>query len=96
MKKAAAAALNARLASKHETQTRISSAETTTMKTIYTQFVDYLLRTYATKEKIADKEKKITTYTQTPDKTPSQYTEEPMAKTLCFGDIHNKNDLDNI
>lgn len=54
VRKQAAVALNARLASKLESQTRMTSAVETTTMTVYSQVFKHTLRTYTADENIAE------------------------------------------
>lgn len=62
--KSASFALHKRLASKRKARTRVASTGKTTTFTKYTKDVNYLLKTHATDEHIADTKDKITTFIQ--------------------------------
>lgn len=66
MKILATAALNARLAFKQKARTTTISAGKTTKVKKYPQIVNYLLRTYAMDENVADTKHEITMSTQPP------------------------------
>lgn len=63
---------------------------------MYPQLVKYLLQTYATNEIMEDTKKEIATITQLFNRTPLQYTEELVSKTLCCGDVYDVQDCNEI
>lgn len=82
VKKLASSVFLTQLALKHKTQTRKPSSGTTMTLTTYQQIVNYLLSTYKTDKNIAHTMNEITMFTQTPNKSPSQYEEELESKGL--------------
>lgn len=54
----------------HKPQARMQSIGKATTQASFPQGVNYLLVTYATNEKIAEREGEITIFTQPPNKTP--------------------------
>lgn len=73
MKESTSSALHTRLASTYEARTRAISTRKTAMLTTYPQVVNYLLRTYATDEKIVDIADEVLSFILPLNKTPSQY-----------------------
>lgn len=86
-------ALDTPLASKHKIRRRVISGEKTTTLTMYPQVVNSLPQTNATDEIIADREGKVTTFILAPNKAPSQYAEEVVARTLRCGDVYKEQNL---
>lgn len=83
-----------RLDSQREAKTREAFAGKPTALSAYPLAVHYLLRTYSTNENITNADDKTTTSIHTPNKTPSQHTEELVAKKLCCGDGYEEQDLE--
>lgn len=72
MKESVSVALHTRVASKQNDRNRVATTgHTTTLKT-YPQAVNYLLRTYATDESVADTKDGISTIIQPSNQTLSQ------------------------
>lgn len=80
-------ALHTLLTSKHKARTRAAYTRKTTALPMNPQVVDYLLQTYITDESIADTKGTITTFTQPPNKTSSQYAEKRKDKLPRCGDV---------
>lgn len=74
--------------SKHAAKRKVTSIGRTTTLTTDQHVLSYLLQTYATDTIIADTKDEIPTFIQPLNKTPSQYAEEVVGKTLCRGAVY--------
>lgn len=93
MKISALFALHTRHALKQKAKKNAPSKEKTIALTMYPQVVNYLLLTYETDVNIAGSENKINTFIKQSNKTLSLNTEELVAKTLCYWNVYEKQDL---
>lgn len=89
MNNTASAVLNARL-SDYGTDKKLSrpARSKTRNFTTFTHIVNFLVKTYATNEAVAETESDITCFTQPSNMTLSQYVEELVTKTLRCGDLY--------
>lgn len=81
-KKSESSVLKTKLVSKCKALTRMPSRKKNTMLATYLIFVNYLLRTRATVENIADTKDEITMFPPLPNRTLAQYAENIIAKVL--------------
>lgn len=94
--KSESAVLYTSVALNHKVQTRMRSTGKTPTLTTYPQVANYLLRTSATDENIADTKDETIMFTPLPNTTPSQYVEELSGKVTRCRDVYEKHDLNKI
>lgn len=75
---------------------RVTSTGNTATLTTYPQRMNYLLKTYAAEESIADTEYEITKFIKPPNKTLSQCAEQLAVKTSRWGDTYDEQNFNEI